>query len=115
MAVEELLASRTDALPYAIVPLGDQFTKTAATLSGQGSFQSLQVTDWTHYLSESFGNAVSQNFFDPVNNLYPFLERSVVIGAKSTTNEQILRSKGVKTLSLFDERNGAGFPCENNA
>ena len=82
LALEELIAKYSDALPYAIVPNGNGLTDTGnpngnnpsgsplgPTAASSGAFY---ISDWTHYLSNVFGAGVSPNFIGTVNELYPF-------------------------------------------
>ena len=85
LALEEVIAHYSDALPYAIVPNGNGLTDIgnpagnnpsgsplgAIQLSGSGASGSFQV-NWTHYLSQAYGAGVNPAFSGSVTELYPF-------------------------------------------
>ena len=85
LALEELIAHYSDALPYAIVPNGNGRTNAgtpagnnpsgsalgpaASTHQASGSFR---INDWTHYLSQAFGSGIHPAYAGEVNTAYPF-------------------------------------------
>ena len=96
LALEELIAHYSDALPYSIVPNGNGETP-AGTPSGNnpsgsplgpiktdgnGAPGSFMITNWTHYLSSAFGAGVNPAFTGSVTRLYPFNFGSVVYDQK---------------------------------
>lgn len=93
LGLEELIASYTDALPYAIVPNGNGIGAGNPTgnnpsgsplgpinTNGSGAQGSFTVTSWTNYLSSAFGAGVHPSFPGSVNALFPFTFSSVTSG-----------------------------------
>ena len=95
LALEEIIAHYSDALPYSIVPNGNGKTPAGTPYgnnpsgsplgpiktSGSGAAGSFVVKDWTHYLSLAFGSGIHPAFRGSVSNLYPFNFLSVVSGS----------------------------------
>ena len=106
LAVDELIAKYTSALPYAIVPHGDGSgagtphgnNPSGSALgpiktNGDGAPGSFKVTSWDHYLSQAFGSGVHPSFIGSVTELYPFNFHSEVDG-HMVTNKAHLRGQG---------------------
>lgn len=79
LALEELIAKYSDALPYSIVPNGNGLTNLGEPFGNNPSGSALGavndgyfVSDFTHYLSNAFGAGIHPAFSRPVNHLYPF-------------------------------------------
>ena len=94
LALEELIAKYSDALPYAIVPNGNGKTFAGTPYgnnpsgsplgpvdtSGNGAPGAFLIKDWTHYLSQAFGAGIHPAFPGSVNELFPFNFLSLVKG-----------------------------------
>ena len=79
LALEELIAKYSDALPYSIVPNGNGLTNLGEPFGNNPSGSALgsvndgyTVSDFTHYLSNAFGAGIHPSFNRPINHLYPF-------------------------------------------
>lgn len=80
LALDEIIAKYSDALPYAIVPNGNGVgagSPTGNNPSGsplgaatQGT-EAFAVQDWSSYLSRAFGSGINPAFDGNVNALYP--------------------------------------------
>lgn len=96
LALEELIAKYSDALPYAIVPNGNGKTF-AGTPHGNnpsgsplgpvavdkdGAPGAFLIKDWTHYLSQAFGAGIHPAYTGSVTELFPFNFLSEVTGNK---------------------------------
>ena len=100
LAVDELIARYTSALPYAIVPNGNGMTNPgtpfgnnpsgsplgAIKINGDGAAGSFKVSNWAHYLSQAFGAGVHPSFAGSVTELYPFSFHSSVDGHMVTNS-----------------------------
>ena len=100
LAVEELIAHYSDALPYSVVPNGNG--KTAAGVpygnnaagsplgpiqqGGNGAPGEFRIRNWNNYLSLAFGQGVHPAFRGSVTKLYPFNFLSVVEGKNLWNN-----------------------------
>ena len=94
LALKEMIAHYSDALPYAIVPNGNGLTDAGTPYgnnpsgsalgpiknNGNGAPGSFQIPNWTNYLSQAYGAGVNPAFSGSVNNLYPFTFSSTVSG-----------------------------------
>ena len=94
LAVEELIAHYSDALPYSIVPNGKGKTNAGTPYGnnpsgsplgpiqhgGSGAQGVFKIRNWHNYLSLAFGAGVHPAFRGSVTNLYPFNFLSVVEG-----------------------------------
>lgn len=102
LALEELIAHYSDALPYSIVPNGNGETDAGTpygnnpsgsalgpiSTNGNGAPGSFQITSWTHYLSQAFGAGVHPSFRGSVTELFPFNFFSEVDGHSVNNNYQ---------------------------
>ena len=94
LALEEIIAHYSDALPYSIVPNGNGKTFAGTPYgnnpsgsplgpvdtSGNGAPGAFLIKDWTHYLSQAFGAGIHPAFPGSVNELFPFNFLSLVKG-----------------------------------
>ena len=80
LALDELVAKYTNALPYAIVPNGNGVgagtpygNNAAGAALGPATrgTNAFRVTDWTNYLSSAFGSGIHPSFDGNINYLYP--------------------------------------------
>lgn len=97
LALDELIASYSSALPYAIVPNGNGAG--AGSPSGnnpsgsplgpatQGT-SAIAITNWSSYLSNAFGRGINPTLDGNINYLYPF----TFTGA--TTNPSVCQGSG---------------------
>ena len=106
LAVDELIAKYTSALPYVIVPNGNGMTDPGVPYGnnpsgsplgplktdGNGAPGSFKIKNWTHYLSEAFGAGIHPSFIGSVTELYPFNFFSEVDG-HMVTNKAHLRGE----------------------
>ena len=115
-----MIASRTDALPYAIVPNGNGKTNPGTPFGNNPSGSPLGplannggynggyvVNDWTHYLSQAFGDGVNPAFSQSVNALYPFKLSDNLRSIYSTPIEEALfpckaSNKNVLSIESLD-------------
>lgn len=84
LALEEIIAHFSNALPYAIVPIGDGATDAGIPAGNNPSGSplgptddqitepSFPITSWVHYLSQAFGDGVHPKYTGIVNRLYGF-------------------------------------------
>ena len=86
LALEELIAKYSDALPYSIVPNGNGKTFAGTpygnnpsgsplgpvATDGNGAPGAFFIKDWTHYLSEAFGAGINPAYPGSVTELFPF-------------------------------------------
>lgn len=79
LALEELIAKYSDALPYSIVPNGNGLTNPGNPFGNNPSGSALgavndgfYISDFTHYLSNAFGAGVHPAYSGAINHLYPF-------------------------------------------
>ena len=86
LALEEVIAKYSDALPYSIVPNGNGQTFAGTPFGnnpsgsplgpvatgGSGANGAFLIKDWTHYLSNAFGAGIHPAYPGSVNELYPF-------------------------------------------
>ena len=100
MALEEIIAKYSDALPYSIVPNGNGRTDPGTPYgnnpagsalgpvdrSGSGAKGSFKIKDWTHYLSLAFGAGVHPAYIGSVTELFPFNFLSSVDGTYIENN-----------------------------
>lgn len=99
LALEELIAHYSDALPYSIVPHGNG--RGAGTPNGNnpsgsplghiqnggnGAPGEYRIRNWYNYLSQAFGQGVHPAFRGSVTRLYPFNFLSIVDGNKIWNN-----------------------------
>lgn len=105
LALEEVIAKYSDALPYSIVPNGNGNTDPGTpygnnaagsalgpvSTDGTGSPGAFLVKDWTHYLSGAFGAGVNPAYPGSVTELYPFNFLSNVDGNKVSNMYNNLR------------------------
>ena len=110
LALEEVIAHYTDALPYAIVPNGNGQTQVgtpagnnpsgsalgAIRLDGKGAQGSFQV-NWVHYLSQAYGAGVNPAFTGSVTELYPFTFSSTV--SKNVVTNTNIRTSTAQTTT----------------
>ena len=96
LALDEMIAKFTNALPYAVVPhgnekgdIGDPAGNNPSGsplgtihLDGDGAPGEFHVTDFATYLSNAFGAGVHPSFPGSVNKLFPFHSLSEVDGHK---------------------------------
>ena len=108
LAVDELIAKYTSALPYAIVPNGNGMTNPgtpfgnnpsgsplgAIKTNGNGASGSFKVANWAHYLSQAFGAGVHPSFAGSVTELYPFNFHSSVDGHMVTNSGNLRGGNG---------------------
>lgn len=99
LANEELIASYTNGLPYAVIPNGNGATNAGTPRGnnpsgsplgpvpqgGDGAPGSFVISSWTNYLSQAYGASVNPAFRGSVTALYPFTFSSIVRG-NSVTN-----------------------------
>lgn len=100
LALEELIAHYSDALPYSIVPNGNGQTNAGTPYGnnpsgsalgpvrtdGNGAPGSFKITSWTHYLSQAFGAGVQPAYRGSVTELFPFNFFSEVDGDMVNNN-----------------------------
>ena len=100
LALEELIAHYSDALPYSIVPNGNGETDAGTpygnnpsgsalgpvNTNGNGAPGSFKITSWTHYLSQAFGAGVHPSYRGSVTELFPFNFLSEVDGHMVNNN-----------------------------
>ena len=81
LALEELVAHYSNALPYSIVPNANGVGRGAPSGNnpagsplGQatGSATRIKIDNWTHYLSSAFGKGIHPSLDENINYLYPF-------------------------------------------
>lgn len=94
LALEEVIAHYSDALPYSIVPNGNGETAAGTPFGnnpsgsalgpvkkdGDGAPGKFKISNWTHYLSMAYGSGVNPAFKGSVTTLYPFNFHSTVDG-----------------------------------
>lgn len=81
LALDEIIAQYSNALPYAIVPngngvnpgtpYGNNPSGSALGAATKGS-QAFEIGDWSHYLSSAFGQGINPRLDENINRLYPF-------------------------------------------
>ena len=108
LALEELIAHYSDALPYSIVPNGNGETNAGTPYGnnpsgsplgpvrtdGNGAPGSFKINNWTHYLSLAFGAGVHPSFKGSVTELFPFNFLSEVDGNMVNNNYGSSGSQG---------------------
>ena len=84
LALEEIIAHYSNALPYAIVPNGNGNTESGVPSGNNPSGSplgptddsirdtSFPITSWVHYLSQAFGAGVHPKYTGVVHRLYSF-------------------------------------------
>lgn len=98
LALEELVAHYSNALPYSIVPNANGVGRgspsgnnPAGSPLGQatGSTTRIQIDDWTHYLSSAFGKGINPTLDGNINYLYPFTmgEQNGLRGGNNICNQ----------------------------
>ena len=94
LALDEMIAKFTNALPYAVIPHGNEQTDKgdphgnnpsgsplgAIKLDGDGAPGEFEVTNFASYLSNAFGAGVHPSFPGSVTKLFPFHALSEVDG-----------------------------------
>ena len=118
LALEEIIAHYSDALPYSIVPNGNGKTPAGTPYgnnpsgsplgpiktNGSGAAGKFVVKDWTHYLSLAFGRGIHPAFRGSVTALYPFNFLSVVNGGNVRNDYE--EEPEVKTESVDVDDSG---------
>ena len=81
LALDEIIAHYSSALPYAIVPNANGVNtgtpignNPAGSALGQatGSAQRMHISSWTNYLSSAYGRGINSTLDQNINYLYPF-------------------------------------------
>ena len=95
LALDEMIAKFTNALPYAVIPHGNEQTEKgdpagnnpsgsplgAIKLDGDGAPGEFEITNFASYLSQAFGAGVHPSFPGSVTKLFPFHALSEVDGS----------------------------------
>lgn len=94
LALDELVAHYSNALPYAIVPngngigagtpIGNNPAGAALGPATQGTDR-IQISNWTQYLSNAFGRGINPAFDGNINYLYTF-QATTQTGVRTTQN-----------------------------
>lgn len=101
LALDEVVAQFSSALPYAIVPNGNGVgagfpygNNAAGAALGPATrgAELIRISDWTHYLSVAFGQGIHPAFDANVNTLYPMSVTST--GLRTTASSSVCSGQG---------------------